>query len=83
MLVPGATGPAGSASLRDCRHASPPGSVYRGDRVPDIIGDNSGIVAEGKLDAHGTFTANTVLAKCPSKLENAPPEEHDYGAGAA
>jgi len=54
--------------------------VYRGGQVPDIIGDNIEIVAEGKLDAQGTFTASTVLAKCPSKLENAPPEEHDYGA---
>ena len=52
--------------------------VYRGGQVPDIIGDNIEIVAEGKLDAGGTFTANTVLAKCPSRLENAPPEEHDY-----
>ena len=54
--------------------------VYRGGQVPDIIGDNIEIVAEGKLDAHGTFTANNVLAKCPSRLENAPPEEHDYQA---
>jgi cytochrome c-type biogenesis protein CcmE len=52
--------------------------VYHGGQVPDIIGDNIEIVAEGKLDAQGTFTANNVLAKCPSRLENAPPEEHDY-----
>jgi cytochrome c-type biogenesis protein CcmE len=52
--------------------------VYRGGQVPDIMGDNIEIVAEGKLDAHGTFTASNVLAKCPSRLENAPPEEHDY-----
>jgi cytochrome c-type biogenesis protein CcmE len=54
--------------------------VYHGGQVPDIIGDNIEIVAEGKLDAQGTFTANNVLAKCPSRLENAPPEEHDYQA---
>ena len=54
--------------------------VYRGGQVPDIIGDNIEIVAEGKLDAQGTFTANNVLAKCASRLENAPPEEHDYQA---
>ncbi len=53
--------------------------TYRGGQVPDIIGDNIEIVAEGKLDAQGVFQANTVLAKCPSRLENAPPEEHDYG----
>jgi cytochrome c-type biogenesis protein CcmE len=52
--------------------------VYRGGQVPDIIGDNIEIVAEGKLDAQGTFTATNVLAKCPSRLENALPEEHDY-----
>jgi cytochrome c-type biogenesis protein CcmE len=52
--------------------------VYRGGQVPDIIGDNIEIVAEGKLDAQGTFTANNVLAKCPSRLENAPPDEHAY-----
>jgi cytochrome c-type biogenesis protein CcmE len=52
--------------------------VYHGGQVPDIIGDNIEIVAEGKLDAQGTFTANNVLAKCPSRLENAPPDEHDY-----
>src|SRR5436190_5016805 len=54
--------------------------VYRGGQVPDIIGDNIEIVAEGKLDAHGTFLANNVLAKCPSRLENAAPEERDYQA---
>jgi cytochrome c-type biogenesis protein CcmE len=52
--------------------------VYRGGQVPDIMGDNIEIVAEGKLDAQGVFTANNVLAKCPSRLENAPPEEHAY-----
>ena len=54
--------------------------VYRGGQVPDIIGDNIEIVAEGKLDAQGTFAATNVLAKCPSRLENAAPEEHDYQA---
>ncbi len=52
--------------------------VYRGGQVPDIMGDNVEIVAEGKLNADGTFVANTVLAKCPSRLENAPPQEHTY-----
>jgi cytochrome c-type biogenesis protein CcmE len=53
--------------------------VYRGGQVPDIMGDNIEIVAEGKLDSRGTFVASSVLAKCPSRLENAPPEEHSYG----
>jgi len=60
--------------------STPLSVVYRGGQVPDIIGDNIEIVAEGKLDAQGTFTANNVLAKCPSRLENAPPEERDYQA---
>jgi cytochrome c-type biogenesis protein CcmE len=60
--------------------SSPLPVVYRGGQVPDIIGDNIEIVAEGKLDGQGTFTANNVLAKCPSRLENAPPEERDYQA---
>jgi cytochrome c-type biogenesis protein CcmE len=53
---------------------------YHGGQVPDIIGDNIEIVAEGKIDTQGTFVANSVLAKCPSRLENAAPEEHDYQA---
>jgi cytochrome c-type biogenesis protein CcmE len=54
--------------------------VYRGGQIPDIMGDNIEIVAEGKLDAQGTFAANTVLAKCPSRLENAAPDEHTYSS---
>jgi cytochrome c-type biogenesis protein CcmE len=57
--------------------------LYRGGQVPDIIGDNIEIVTEGKLDSQGTFMANTVLAKCPSRLENAPPDEHDYSTSSA
>jgi cytochrome c-type biogenesis protein CcmE len=59
--------------------SAPLAVTYNGGQVPDIVGDNVEIVAEGKLDAGGTFVASSVLAKCPSKLENAPPEEHDYG----
>jgi cytochrome c-type biogenesis protein CcmE len=59
--------------------AAPLPVTYRGGQVPDIMGDNIEIVAEGKLNAQGTFVANTVLAKCPSRLENAPPEQHQYG----
>jgi cytochrome c-type biogenesis protein CcmE len=55
---------------------------YHGGQVPDIMGDNIEIVAEGKLDGQGTFVASSVLAKCPSRLENAPPEEHSYGDSA-
>jgi cytochrome c-type biogenesis protein CcmE len=67
--------------IADAAASQPLDVVYRGGQVPDIIGDNIEIVAEGKLDAHGTFAATNVLAKCPSRLEDAaPPEEHDYSA---
>jgi cytochrome c-type biogenesis protein CcmE len=45
--------------------------VYRGV-VPDIFGDDRQVVVEGKPDANGTFQANTLLAKCPSRLEDEP-----------
>jgi cytochrome c-type biogenesis protein CcmE len=60
--------------------SAPLSVVYRGGQVPDIIGDNIEIVAEGKLDGQGTFVASSVLAKCPSRLQNAPPEEHSYSS---
>lgn len=53
--------------------------VYQGAQVPDIVGDDIQIVADGQINAQGTFEATTLLAKCPSHLENAPPEEHEYG----
>jgi cytochrome c-type biogenesis protein CcmE len=81
-LVPGTLAKDASGVGIEFRIADPTSAplsvVYHGGQVPDIIGDNVEIVAEGKLDAQGTFTANNVLAKCPSRLENAPPEEHDY-----
>jgi cytochrome c-type biogenesis protein CcmE len=60
--------------------ATPLPVVYRGGQVPDIMGDNIQVVAEGKLDGSGAFAANTVLAKCPSRLESDAPQEHDYSA---
>jgi cytochrome c-type biogenesis protein CcmE len=67
--------------IADQATTTPLNVLYKGGQVPDIIGDNIEIVAEGKLDAQGTFTATNVLAKCPSRLEDAaPPEEHDYSA---
>ncbi len=89
VLVPGTLTTDGSGvgirfEIADATEgARPLPVVYWGGQVPDIIGDNIEIVTEGKLDAQGTFTASSVLAKCPSKLENAPPEEHDYGSSAS
>jgi len=42
--------------------------VYRGV-LPDIFGDGVEVVVEGKYAADGTFTAGTLLVKCPSKFE--------------
>lgn len=42
---------------------------YKGGPVPDIFGDEVQVVVEGKVGPDGTFQANTLLAKCPSKFE--------------
>ena len=44
--------------------------VYKGGPVPDIFGDQVQVVVEGKLQPDGTFAADTLLAKCPSKFES-------------
>jgi cytochrome c-type biogenesis protein CcmE len=71
--------------IADAAAVTPLTVTYTGGQVPDTMADTSAgdveIVAEGKLNAQGTFTANDVLAKCPSRLQDAaPPEEHDYAA---
>src|SRR5437762_1203311 len=84
-LVPGSLGRDGAGLgirflIADPAATAPLNVVYHGGQVPDIIGDNIEIVAEGKLDAAGTFTATNVLAKCPSRLADAEPMERDYQA---
>lgn len=37
--------------------------------VPDIFGPHTEVVVEGKYAEDGTFSATTLLAKCPSKFE--------------
>jgi cytochrome c-type biogenesis protein CcmE len=68
--------------IADTAAASPLTVTYRGGQVPDTMADSSAgnveIVAEGKLNGQGTFAATDVLAKCPSRLEDATPTEHDY-----
>ena len=44
--------------------------VYSGT-VPDIFRPGIQVVIEGRLDPHGTFQAETLLAKCPSKYQEA------------
>lgn len=43
--------------------------VYTGV-IPDTFKDGSEIVVEGTYAPDGTFTAHTLLAKCPSKYES-------------
>lgn len=45
--------------------------TYRG-LVPDLFREGSGVVAEGRFDASGTFVADTLLAKHDEKYM--PPE---------
>ncbi len=42
--------------------------VYHG-AVPDIFGPDIEVVLEGTYDPASGFSANTLLAKCPSKFE--------------
>jgi cytochrome c-type biogenesis protein CcmE len=44
--------------------------VYKGGPVPDIFGEQVEVVVEGKYLPDGTFAAETLLAKCPSKFED-------------
>jgi cytochrome c-type biogenesis protein CcmE len=70
--------------IADAGAASPLTVTYKGGQVPDTMSDTSAsnieIVAEGKLNATGSFAATDVLAKCPSRLEDATPTERDYSA---
>ena len=45
--------------------------VYNG-LVPDIFGDEAQVVVEGTQGADGVYHAHTLLAKCPSRFEEAP-----------
>lgn len=46
--------------------------IYRGI-APDTFTDGVDVVVEGRLGRDGTFHATTLLAKCASRYENAPP----------
>jgi len=47
---------------------------YQGLDVPDLFKDGAEVVIEGHY-ASGTFLAERVMAKCPSKYETKPPGE--------
>lgn len=46
--------------------------VYKGAK-PDTFEQGESVVVEGKLGQDGTFYANTLLVKCPSKYEAGTP----------
>jgi cytochrome c-type biogenesis protein CcmE len=48
--------------------------------VPDTFDKATEVIAEGKLNPDGTFTASLVLAKCPSKYDAAsiPPSDYQW-----
>ncbi|MDM7915060.1 MAG: cytochrome c maturation protein CcmE [Candidatus Eisenbacteria bacterium] len=43
--------------------------------VPDTFGEKGEVVVEGAYHAGGSFEANFLMAKCPSKYEMSPDEE--------
>lgn len=55
--------------------------VYRGV-VPDTFTDGADAVVEGKYRQDRTFTADIVMAKCPSKYEGKDVSEHEKATGA-
>ncbi len=55
--------------VTDFRHSVP---VHYDKVLPDLFREGAGVVAHGRLDAHGTFIADEVLAKHDEKYM--PPE---------
>jgi cytochrome c-type biogenesis protein CcmE len=55
--------------VTDFRHTVP---VHYDKVLPDLFREGAGVVAHGRLDAHGTFIADEVLAKHDEKYM--PPE---------
>ena len=51
--------------------------VTYGGVVPDTFDRAVEVVAEGKLNPDGSFTATNLLAKCPSKYDASKMEEFD------
>ncbi len=48
--------------------------LYSG-MVPDAFKQNADVVVEGSLTRAGTFEADSLLVKCPSKYEAAPEDQ--------
>lgn len=49
--------------------------------VPDTFDRAVEVVAEGKLNSDGSFTASNVLAKCPSKYDESKLQWYDTSQG--
>ncbi len=54
-------------------------SVLYSGITPDTFKEGCEVVVEGKYDPSGTFMAETLLAKCPSKYEGVEPGQEDTG----
>ena len=48
--------------------------VYEGPR-PELLQDDAQAIMEGRLSANGTFHADTLLLKCPTRYEEQFPEQ--------
>jgi len=53
--------------------------LYQGI-TPDTFKEGCEVVVEGKYDPSGTFMAETLLAKCPSKYEGVEPGQEEAGS---
>jgi len=69
-----------SFQMTDGQNALP--VSYRGV-VPDTFGEKGEVVVEGKLLQTGTFEANFLMAKCPSKYEMSPDDPNGPKPGEA
>jgi cytochrome c-type biogenesis protein CcmE len=48
--------------------------VYKGVK-PDLLKNEAQAIMTGKLEADGSFTATELLLKCPTKYEEAVPQQ--------
>ncbi len=56
--------------------------VYKGVK-PDLLRDEAQAIMTGKLGQDGTFTASELLLKCPTKYQDAVPNQAGGSGGAA
>lgn len=64
-IIKGGVGQPMRFNVTDGTHSMP--VIYNGD-VPDIFANNVQVVVEGVYHEGGTFQADTLLTKCPSKF---------------